>query len=96
MSHGDREPGEDADGGVGGEATHLAQWAGLGKRHPLVAGAFTFFLLAFAGIPLTSGFIGKYAVFMAAVSHGAWVLALIGVLASAVAADVPGGRQGSG
>ena len=75
-----------ADGGVGGEATHLAQWAGLGKRHPLVAGAFTFFLLALAGIPLTSGFIGKYAVFMAAVSHGAWVLALIGVLASAIAA----------
>ena len=75
-----------ADGGVGGEATHLAQWAGLGKRHPLVAGAFTFFLLAFAGIPLTSGFIGKFAVFSAAVSHGAWALALIGVLASAVAA----------
>jgi len=75
-----------ADGGVGGEATHLAQWAGLGKRHPLVAAAFTFFLLAFAGIPLTSGFIGKFAVFSAAVNHGAWVLALIGVLASAVAA----------
>jgi NADH-quinone oxidoreductase subunit N len=75
-----------ADGGVGGEATHLAQWAGLGKRHPVVAGAFTFFLLAFAGIPLTSGFMGKYAVFSAAVSHGAWVLALIGVIASAIAA----------
>jgi NADH-quinone oxidoreductase subunit N len=29
---------------------------------------------------------GKYAVFAAAVSHGAWVLALVGVLSSAVAA----------
>lgn len=78
-----RDAGED---GVGGEATHLSQWAGLGKRHPMAAGAFTLFLLAMAGIPLTSGFMGKYAVFSAAVSNGAWVLALIGVLASAVAA----------
>lgn len=71
---------------VGGEATHLSQWAGLGRRSPLLAGLFTLFLLAFAGIPLTSGFIGKYAVFSAAVAGGGWVLALVGVLASAVAA----------
>lgn len=74
------------DEGVGGEATHLSQWAGLGKRHPVAAGVFTLFLLAMAGIPLTSGFMGKYAVFAAAVANGAWVLALVGVLASAVAA----------
>ena len=42
----------DADG----EATHLSRWAGLGRRSPLFAGVFTFLLLAFAGIPLTSGF----------------------------------------
>jgi NADH-quinone oxidoreductase subunit N len=74
------------EGVVGGEATHLSQWAGLGRRHPVTAALFTLFLLAFAGIPLTSGFMGKYAVFSAAVAHGGWVLALIGVLASAVAA----------
>jgi NADH-quinone oxidoreductase subunit N len=74
------------DGAVGGEATHLSQWAGLGRRHPITAGLFTLFLLAFAGIPLTSGFMGKYAVFSAAVANGGWVLALIGVLASAIAA----------
>jgi NADH-quinone oxidoreductase subunit N len=79
-----RDAGE--EGTVGGEATHLSQWAGLGRRHPVVAGAFTLFLLAFAGIPLTSGFMGKFAVFSAGVAHGAWVLALIGVLASAIAA----------
>ena len=41
----------------GAEATHLSQWAGLGKRYPVVAGAFAFLMLAFAGIPLTSGFV---------------------------------------
>ncbi len=79
-----RDAGE--QGTVGGEATHLSQWAGLGRRHPVVAAVFSLFLLAFAGIPATSGFIGKFAVFSAAVSNGAWVLALVGVLASAVAA----------
>ena len=50
----------------GAEATHLSQWAGLGKRYPVVAGAFAFLMLAFAGIPLTSGFVAKFAVFSAA------------------------------
>ncbi|TQJ75730.1 proton-conducting transporter membrane subunit [Streptomyces sp. SLBN-31] len=45
---------------AGGEATHLSKWAGLGRRSPLVARAvFAVFLLAFAGIPLTSGFAGS-------------------------------------
>lgn len=80
----------------GGEAGHLSRWAGLGKRSPLLAGVFAFFLLAFAGIPLTSGFFGKYAVFAAALSSGAqpgdalgsWMtgLVVVGVIASAVAA----------
>jgi NADH-quinone oxidoreductase subunit N len=72
----------------GSEATHLSQWAGLGKTHPVVAGAFAFLLLAFAGIPLTSGFTAKFAVFSAAVGHGATPLAVVGVLASAIAAFV--------
>jgi NADH:ubiquinone oxidoreductase subunit 2 (subunit N) len=69
----------------GGEAGHLSRWAGLGKRSPLVAGIFAFFLLAFAGIPLTSGFTGKFAVFSAAVAGGALPLVIVGVLASAIA-----------
>ncbi len=71
---------------AGGEATHLSRWAGLAKRSPLVAGVFTLFLLAFAGIPLTSGFVGKLVVFLAAWQGGAWPLVLVAVLASAVAA----------
>ena len=70
----------------GAEATHLSQWAGLGKRHPLTASTFAFLMLAFAGIPLTSGFVSKYAVFSAAVGSGATgaVLAVVGVLCSAI------------
>jgi len=71
----------------GAEATSLKQWAGLGRRHPVVAAVFAFLLLSFAGIPLTSGFVAKFAVFSAAVGHGGatgTTLAVIGVLASAV------------
>jgi len=71
---------------AGGEAWHLSRWAGLGKEHPLLAGTFALFLLAFAGIPLTSGFTGKFAVFQAAVSGGATPLVIVGVLSSAIAA----------
>ncbi|MCB5907904.1 NADH-quinone oxidoreductase subunit NuoN [Streptomyces pinistramenti] len=71
---------------AGGEATHLSKWAGLGRRSPLVAAVFAVFLLAFAGIPLTSGFAGKFAVFKAAAQSGAGWLVVIGVLSSAIAA----------
>ncbi|MFJ8072444.1 NADH-quinone oxidoreductase subunit NuoN [Streptomyces sp. NPDC096176] len=71
---------------AGGEATHLSKWAGLGRRSPLVAAVFAVFLLAFAGIPLTSGFAGKFAVFKAAAEGGAAPLVVVGVISSAIAA----------
>ncbi|OAH63762.1 NADH-quinone oxidoreductase subunit N [Dietzia cinnamea] len=71
----------------GAEITDLRAWAGLGRRQPLVAGAFALMLLALAGIPLTSGFIAKFAVFSAAVAGGAVSLVVIGVLTSAIAAS---------
>jgi NADH-quinone oxidoreductase subunit N len=70
----------------GEEDTALARWAGLGRRYPLVGIVFSLFLLAFAGIPLTSGFVSKFAVFKAAGQGGAIPLVVIGVIASAVAA----------
>ena len=70
----------------GGEQTHLARWAGLGKESPLVAGVFAFFLLAMAGIPLTSGFIGKWAVFASALSAGAYPVVVVAILSSIIAA----------
>ncbi len=72
----------DADG----EATHLSKWQGLGKEHPVVAGLFAFFLFALAGIPLTSGFMAKYAVFNAAIQGHAVALVIVGVVTSAIAA----------
>jgi NADH-quinone oxidoreductase subunit N len=72
--------------GGDGEAGHLSQWAGLAQRSPLTAAIMSLFLLALAGIPLTSGFTGKFAVFRAAIEAGAWPLVVVGVLASAVAA----------
>jgi NADH-quinone oxidoreductase subunit N len=69
-----------------GEATHLSQWAGLAKRSPVVAGVMTFLLLALAGIPLTSGFTAKFAVFAAALGDGMAPLVVIALVASAVAA----------
>ncbi|WP_103351833.1 NADH-quinone oxidoreductase subunit NuoN [Amycolatopsis sp. CA-128772] len=69
-----------------GEATHLSAWAGLAKRSPLLAGVFTFLLLALAGIPLTSGFVGKFVVFSAALSDGMAPLVVVALVFSAVAA----------
>ncbi|MGY1821407.1 NADH-quinone oxidoreductase subunit NuoN [Geodermatophilus sp. SYSU D00079] len=69
-----------------GEATHLSKWAGLARRSPLTAAVMGLFLLALAGIPLTSGFTGKFAVFRAAIDDGAWPLVVVALLASAVAA----------
>ncbi|MBO0875912.1 MAG: NADH-quinone oxidoreductase subunit NuoN [Pseudonocardia sp.] len=69
-----------------GEATHLSQWAGLAKRSPVTAAVMSFLLLALAGIPLTSGFTGKFAVFSAALADGMAPLVIIALVASAVAA----------
>jgi NADH-quinone oxidoreductase subunit N len=68
----------DADG----EATHLSRWAGLGRKSPLFAAVFSFILLAFAGIPLTSGFTSKFAIFGAAIEGGQTWLVIVGVISS--------------
>ena len=70
----------------GVEDATLSHWAGLGQRSPIVGVMFSMFLLAFAGIPLTSGFVSKLAVFKAAAQGGAVPLVVIGVIASGVAA----------
>lgn len=69
-----------------GEASNLDDWAGLGRRHPWLAGAFALFMLSFTGIPLTSGFIAKVSVFESAWSGGYPWLVVVGVVLSLVAA----------
>jgi len=68
-----------------GEATRLAQWSGLAKKSPVVAVVMTILLMSMAGIPLTSGFTGKFFVFRAAYSD-AGPLVVIALVSSAVAA----------
>jgi NADH-quinone oxidoreductase subunit N len=70
----------------GEEQTSLDAYAGLGRRSPGLAAMMTVFLLSLAGIPPTAGFIAKVTVFSAAIGAGNWPLAVVGVLASVVAA----------
>jgi NADH-quinone oxidoreductase subunit N len=69
-----------------GEASNLADWAGLATRSPVLAAAMSLFLLSFAGIPLTSGFIGKVSVFTAAIDAGMAPLVVVAMIATAITA----------
>ena len=64
----------------------LGDYRGLSKDRPLLALAFTLFLLAQAGVPLTSGFFAKFYVITAAVDAGSTWLAVVAMLASVIAA----------
>lgn len=73
-------------GGPGERGTRLVDYKGLFYRRPALAGCLSLFLLSLAGVPLTSGFIGKLVVFGPAIEAGfAWV-AVVGAIASAIAA----------
>jgi NADH-quinone oxidoreductase subunit N len=70
----------------GEEAVEVRDYAGLGRRHPLLALALSLFLLSLIGIPPLAGFVGKFYLFGSAVRAGYIWLAVIAVLNSAVAA----------
>jgi len=66
--------------------SEVDDFRGLFFERPLLAGALTLFLLSLAGVPATSGFVGKLVVFGAVIEAGfAWV-AVVGVVTSAIAA----------
>ncbi len=71
---------------TGDGATDLASFRGLGKSHPVVALAMTVLLLAQAGVPLTSGFVAKFAVIQAAVEEHSYAIAIVAMVASVIAA----------
>ena len=68
-----------------GEVNDLNRWAGLAKKSPGVATAFSLFLLSFGGIPLTAGFIAKFSIFSAAYATGNIAIVVVGVISSAIA-----------
>ncbi len=62
----------------------LDNLAGFGWERPLLGISMMVFMLGFAGLPLTGGFVGKFYVFSAAYRHG-WIwLVIVGVAATAV------------
>jgi NADH-quinone oxidoreductase subunit N len=64
----------------------LDDYAGLGRRSPILAGTLTIFLLSLIGIPITGGFFAKFYVFGAALqAHLVW-LTIIGLINSAIGA----------
>ncbi len=60
--------------------------AGLSRTSPLLALALAVFMFSMAGIPPLAGFFGKLYVFLAAIDAGLYLLVVIGVLTSVVAA----------
>jgi NADH-quinone oxidoreductase subunit N len=66
------------------ERIALDDYAGMGWERPVVAAAFTVFLLSLAGFPLTAGFVGKLYILRAALSTGAPYLEVSLVMASLI------------
>lgn len=64
----------------------ISDLAGLGQRQPMLALAMTIMMFSMAGIPPLAGFFGKLFIFQAAVNAQLYVLAVVGVLTSVIAA----------
>jgi NADH-quinone oxidoreductase subunit N len=72
---------------VNGKAVeNVADLAGLAKTHPTMAFFLAVMMFSLMGMPPLAGFFGKFFVFAAAVNAGLYPLAVIGMLASVVAA----------
>ncbi len=69
-----------------GKGLEINDFAGLGKRKPLLAAAMTVFMLSFTGMPPTLGLVGKFFLFRTAIEGGFIWLALVGVLTSLISA----------
>lgn len=69
-----------------GRGLELADYAGLARKHPLLAAAMAVFMLSLIGLPPTLGLVGKIYLFRAVIDGGFYGLAIIGVLTSLVSA----------
>ena len=72
--------------GPEGIRTDLNSLTGLANRKPMLAIAFTVFLLGQAGIPLTSGFFAKFYVIEAVIEERSFGLAIVAMLAAVIGA----------
>jgi NADH-quinone oxidoreductase subunit N len=71
---------------AGEEAVEVGDYAGLARRHPVLALTLTLFMLSLVGIPPLAGFVAKFYLFGSAVRAGYLWLTVIAVLNSAIAA----------
>jgi len=69
-----------------GKGLEIADYAGLGRKRPLLAAAMTIFMLSLTGMPPTLGLVGKFYLFRTAIQGGFIGLAIIGVLTSLISA----------
>ena len=75
-------------GGPNDERVKLADYRGLFHERPLLASALALFMLSLAGVPLTSGFVGKLLVFGSVIEAGLSWVAVVGAIASVIAAFI--------
>jgi len=64
----------------------IDDYAGMGKRAPLLALALTLCLVSLTGLPPTAGLIAKIYIFSGAIHHGLLWLVIIGVINSCISA----------
>ena len=69
---------------AGERGEELKDYAGLGFRYPVIGALLSLFMISLSGIPPTVGFVGKLYLFGGAVQSGHILLAVFGVLNSAV------------
>lgn len=68
------------------EGNEVADYAGLGRRHPALAAVMAVAMLSFTGVPPTLGFVGKFYLFRTVLQGGYVGLAILGVLTSLISA----------
>jgi NADH-quinone oxidoreductase subunit N len=69
-----------------GPVETISELAGLSRRRPFVAAVMALLMFSLIGLPPLAGFFAKWHVFLAAIEQNLFILAVIGVLASAVSA----------
>ncbi len=69
-----------------GKGLEISDFAGLGRKRPLLAAAMTIFMLSLTGMPPTLGLVGKFYLFRTAIQGGFIGLAIIGVITSLISA----------
>ncbi len=66
------------------DADAVADYRGLGSRKPVLAAVFAVALFSLAGMPLTVGFIGKFALVAAGSGASLWALVIVLVVTSTI------------